>query len=76
MPLAEPDYWLTVSKQQYSGLRSSRLSITSMIRVNKTMRQYEVASCNWHIHWDRLLSVPINNRPVTLLEPVFLNGRM
>ena len=76
MPLAEPYYWRTVAKQHYSGLRYSRLSVTSMIRVNKTMRQHEVASFNWNIPWDRLLRVPIKLLPVTLLEPVFVDGRM
>ena len=74
--LAELYYWRTVAKQQYAGLRSSCLSVTNMIFVNKTMRRNKVASCNWYITWDCLLIVTIKNRPFTLLEPVFIDGRM
>ena len=40
------------------------------------MRQHEVAFCNWNITWDHLLRVPIKTRPVTILEPVFIDVRM
>ena len=76
LPISDTDYWRTVAKQQYAGLRSSRLSVTRMIRVNKTMRKHEVDSCNWHIPWDRFLSIPIKLCPVTLMEPVIVDGRM
>ena len=76
MPLAKQDYRRTVAKQQYAALRSSRLSVTIMIHVNKKMRQHEVSSCNWNIPWNRLLSAPIKLRTVTLLEPVLIDIRM
>ena len=76
MPLSETYYWRTVAKQHYARLRSSCLIVTSMIRVNKTMRQHEVSSCNWHIPWDFLISIPIKLRPVTPLEPVLIDGSM
>ena len=47
-----------------------------MIRVNKKIRRHEFSSCNCHISWNRFLSVPVKLRPVTLPEPVFVDGRM
>ena len=76
MPLSEPDYWRTVAKQQYAGLRSFCLSVASMIRINKKMRRNKVASCNWNIYWDRLLGVHIKLCQVTLVGPVIFDGRM
>ena len=76
LSLAEPDYWRTVAKQKYASLRSSRLSFTSMTCVNKTIRQHEFASCKLHITWGCLLSITIKLRPVTPMEPVFVDGRM
>ena len=76
MTLAEPDHWCNFVKQNYAGLRLSRLSVASMIRVNKSMRQHEIASCNWHISWYQFLSVPIKLHPVKLMEPVLVDGRM
>ena len=35
LPLAKPDYCIPVAKQQYSGLKLSCLSVTSMIHVNE-----------------------------------------
>ena len=40
------------------------------------MNRHEVASCNWHISWNRLLIVPIKLSLVTLMEPVFIDVRM
>ena len=47
-----------------------------MINVNKTMHRREVTYCDWNISWDRLISVPIKLRPVTLMELVFIDGRV
>ena len=47
-----------------------------MISVNETMRRHEFASCNWYIPWDCLISIPLKTGPVTVLEPVFTDGRM
>ena len=76
MPLAESDYWRTISKKLYDGLILSRLSAASMIGVNKTMCRHEGASCDWHICWYCLVSVPIRLRPVTLMKPDLVDGRM
>ena len=72
LPHAEPEYWHTIAKWQYFG----RLSVTRMICLNKKLRQHEVASCNWHIPWYRLLGASIKLCPVTLLETVFGDGRI
>ena len=76
LPLVETYYCRPVEKQKYAGIRSSRLSVSSMICFKKTMRLHEVASCNWRISLDRLLVIPVKMCPVTLLEPVFFNGRI
>ena len=76
LPLAEPYYWRNAAKQQYAGIRLSCISVTTIICANKTMNRHEVASCNWHISWNRLLGVPMKTHPVTLMEPIFVDGRM
>ena len=74
--LAEPYHWHIIAKKQYTGLRFSRLSVTRMIHINKTICRNKVSSCNWYITWYRLIKVPLKIFPVTLMEPVFVDGRM
>ena len=76
LPLSILDYWCNFEKQQHGGLRLSCIIVTRIIRINKTMCQHKVSSCNWHITWDHLLIVPIKLRQVTLLEPDLVDDRI